>query len=303
MAAPRDTTPALRPRPDSVRVVRHGKARRRLIGQILTYVCALIVAVLFVAPLWVMVTVAVMPDSQIFSNSFQLFPKDFLWGNFGKALSTDEMPFLTYLKNTLTYTCLSTLGAVISSSVVAYGFSRITWPGRDILFFVLLSTLMLPFAVIMIPLYVIFADIHWTNTLLPLIVPNWFGVAFYVFLIRQFMLTIPKELSEAATIDGASEWQTYLWVILPIARPALAVVAVFQIVASWNDFFGPLIYLTDSASYTLTLGLQQFQTAHGANWSLLLAASTLFTIPMIVLFLLTQRVILSGLSLTGSVKG
>jgi multiple sugar transport system permease protein len=213
------------------------------------------------------------------------------------------MPFLSYLKNTLTYTCLSTLGAVISSSIVAYGFSRITWPGRDILFFVLLSTLMLPFAVIMIPLYVVFADIHWTNTLLPLIVPLCFGSAFYVFLIRQFMLTIPKELSEAATIDGASEWGIYLRVILPIARPALAVVAVFQIVASWNDFFGPLIYLTNSASYTLTLGLQQFQTAHGAEWSLLLAASTLFTIPMIVLFLLTQRIILQGLTLTGSVKG
>jgi multiple sugar transport system permease protein len=280
-----------------------GKATRRLAGQILTYACVLIVAILFIAPLWVMVTVAVMPDSQIFANSFQFWPTQFLWGNFGKALSTDAMPFLSYLKNTLTYTCLSTLGAVISSSIVAYGFSRITWPGRDILFFVLLSTLMLPFAVIMIPLYVVFADIHWTNTLLPLIVPQCFGSAFYVFLIRQFMLTIPKELSEAATIDGASEWGIYLRVILPIARPALAVVAVFQIVASWNDFFGPLIYLTNSASYTLTLGLQQFQTAHGAEWSLLLAASTLFTIPMIVLFLLTQRIILQGLTLTGSVKG
>ena len=279
------------------------KQIRRLAGQILTYVAVACVAVLFLAPLWVMLTVAVMPDSQIFSNSFQIFPKQVLWGDFGKALSTDDMPFFTYLKNTLAYTCFSTFGAVLSSSIVAYGFSRIVWPGRDILFFVLLATLMLPFAVIMIPLYVVFADIHWTNTLLPLIVPQFFGGAFYVFLIRQFMMTIPKELSEAATIDGASEWQIYLRVILPIARPALAVVAVFQIVASWNDFFGPLIYLTDSSSYTLTQGLQQFQTAHGANWSLLMAASTLFTIPMIVLFLLTQRVILSGLSLTGSVKG
>lgn len=276
---------------------------RRTIGTALTYLGMLVVVVLFLLPLYVMVTTAVMPESQIFSGGFQLIPHPVLWGNFAKALTTGSLPFLTYLKNSLLYAVLSTAGAVISSAIVAYGFSRISWPGRDVLFFVVLMTMMLPFAVIMIPLYVLFAQIHWINTLLPLIVPNCLGVPFYIFLIRQFMMTIPHELSEAALIDGASEWQTFLRIIAPISRPALTVCAVFQLIASWNDFFGPLIYTNDQSVFTLTLGLQNFETAHGSEWSLLLAASTLFTLPMVVLFLLTQRILLQGLTLTGSIKG
>jgi multiple sugar transport system permease protein len=276
---------------------------RRTIGTAVTYLGMLVVVVLFLLPLYVMVTTAVMPESQIFAGGFQLIPHPVLWGNFAKALTTGSLPFLTYLKNSLLYAVLSTAGAVISSAIVAYGFSRISWPGRDVLFFVVLMTMMLPFAVIMIPLYVLFAQIHWINTLLPLIVPNCLGVPFYIFLIRQFMMTIPHELSEAALIDGASEWQTFLRIIAPISRPALTVCAVFQLIASWNDFFGPLIYTNDQSVFTLTLGLQNFETAHGSEWSLLLAASTLFTLPMVVLFLLTQRILLQGLTLTGSIKG
>lgn len=279
------------------------RARRRLAGKAFTYAATVFVSVLFLLPLWVMVTVAIMPDDQIFSGGFQLFPRQFLWDHFSTALTYPEMAFLTYLKNSLLYSGISTVGAVISSAIVAYGFSRIHWPGRDAVFFVMVMTLMLPFAVQMIPLYVVFTDIHWINTLLPLIVPSFFGNAFYIFLLRQFMLSIPMELSEAARIDGASEWQTFLFVIAPIAAPALAVVGVFQLVNSWNDFFQPLIFISNPDNYTLPLGLQQFSTAHGQNWSILLAASTLFTIPMIVLFFLTQRLILRGLTLTGSLKG
>jgi multiple sugar transport system permease protein len=276
---------------------------RRTIGTALTYLGMLVVVMLFLLPLYVMVTTAVMPESQIFAGGFQLIPHPVLWDNFAKAVTTASMPFLTYLKNSLLYAILSTAGAVISSAIVAYGFSRISWPGRDVLFFVVLMTMMLPFAVIMIPLYVLFAQIHWINTLLPLIVPNCLGVPFYIFLVRQFMMTIPRELSEAALIDGASEWQTFLHIIAPISRPALTVCAVFQLIASWNDFFGPLIFENSQSSFTLTLGLQTFETAHGSEWSLLLAASTLFTLPMVVLFLLTQRILLQGLTLTGSIKG
>lgn len=222
------------------------------------------------------------------------------WGNFGDAV--DEMKFFPrYLTNTLVLCTLMVIGTVASSSIVAYGFSRIDWPGRDKVFLIVLATMMIPFPVIMVPLYGLFRQLDWIGTLRPLWVPTFFAAsAFNIFLLRQFFRTIPKELSESARIDGCSEFRIFLQIVLPLAKPALTVVALFQFLAAWNDFLGPLIYLTDQKDFTLALGLQFFQSQHGGTpWHLLMAASTLIVIPVIVLFFLAQRTFIEGVSMTG----
>ncbi|MEM1108659.1 MAG: carbohydrate ABC transporter permease [Planctomycetota bacterium] len=221
------------------------------------------------------------------------------WGNFGGAIR--EMgQFGRYLRNTLLLCFLTVVGTVCSCSVVAYGFSRINWPGRDKMFYVVLGTMMIPFPVIMVPLYGVFRDLGWIGTLRPLWVPTFFAGAFNVFLLRQFFRTIPTELSEAARIDGCSEFRIFLQIILPLCKPALTVVALFQFLATWNDFLGPLIYLTDQKDYTLALGLQFFQSQQGGTqWHYLMAASTLVVAPVIILFFLAQRMFIEGISMSG----
>lgn len=221
------------------------------------------------------------------------------WGNFGGAI--EEMGhFGRYLRNTLVLCFLTVVGSVLSCSVVAYGFSRIEWPGRDKVFYVVLGTMMIPFPVIMVPLYGVFRDLGWIGTLRPLWVPTFFAGAFNVFLLRQFFRTIPKELSEAARIDGCSEFRIFLQIIIPLAKPAITVVALFQFLSTWNDFLGPLIYLTDQKDYTLALGLQFFQSQQGGTqWHYLMAASTLVVAPIILLFFLAQRVFIEGVSMSG----
>lgn len=208
--------------------------------------------------------------------------------------------FWRYLTNTLTLCLLTVVGTVVSCSLVAYGFSRIEWPGRDKVFLVVMGTMMVPFPVIMVPLYGVFRDLGWIGTLKPLWVPTLFASAFNVFLLRQFFMTIPKDLSEAARIDGCSELRIFAQIVLPLAKPALTVVALFQFLATWNDFLGPLIYLTDQKDFTLALGLQFFQSeAGGTQWHHLMAASTLVVAPVILLFFLAQRVFIEGVSMSG----
>ncbi|MCD6386372.1 carbohydrate ABC transporter permease, partial [Candidatus Sumerlaeota bacterium] len=195
---------------------------------------------------------------------------------------------------------LTIIGTLISSSLVGYGFSRIRWRGRNTLFIFVLSTMMIPFPVTMIPLYAVFRRLHWIGTFMPLWVPTFFGNAFSIFLLRQFFLTIPKELSEAAVVDGCGELRIFSQIILPLARPAFLVVALFQFMYAWNDFLGPLIYLTSQDKFTLSLGLQFFQSQHGGTqWNLLMAAATMMLVPVIILFLFTQRYFIEGISLTG----
>lgn len=208
--------------------------------------------------------------------------------------------FVTYLANTLTVAVLGVFGTVLSSALVAYGLSRIRWKGRETLFTLTLATMMIPFPVLMIPLYSVFRDLGWIGTLLPLWVPAFFGGAFNIFLLRQFFLTIPSELSDAARIDGCSELGIFFRVILPLARPALAVVALFHFLYVWNDFLAPLIFLTEPETFTMALGLQQYQSQHGGSeWQLLLAASLLLVLPIILLFFLAQRTFIQGISTTG----
>ena len=208
--------------------------------------------------------------------------------------------FLVYVYNTLVVAVLGMIGVVFSSSLVAYGFSRIRWRGRDTCFLITLATMMVPFAVTMIPLYGVFRWLGWIGTLKPLWVPAFFGGAFNVFLLRQFFMTIPQDLSDAARIDGCSEFGIFWRIILPLSKPALAVVALFHFMWAWKDFLGPLIFLTKKETYTLSLGLHFYQSQHGGSeWHYLMAASTLMILPVIVLFFFTQRTFIQGISTTG----
>jgi multiple sugar transport system permease protein len=217
-----------------------------------------------------------------------------------KGAKGRTITFLTYLSNTLLVAILGVTGTVLSSALVAYGLSRIQWKGREALFNVTLSTMMIPFPVLMIPLYSVFRALGWIGTLMPLWVPAFFGGAFNIFLLRQFFLTIPNELSEAARIDGCSEIEIFFRVILPLARPALSVVALFHFLFVWNDFLGPLIFLTKPETYTMGLGLQQYQSQNGGSeHQLLMAASALLVLPIIALFFFAQKTFIQGISTTG----
>ncbi|MDE2127208.1 MAG: carbohydrate ABC transporter permease [Armatimonadetes bacterium] len=219
------------------------------------------------------------------------------WHNYPDALRS--FPFWLYTANTLLICVLTMAGTVISAALPAYGFARVRWRGRDTLFFILLATIMLPPQVTMLPVFLIFRRLHWTGTFLPLIVPAFFGPAFYIFLLRQFFRTLPQELSDAARIDGCSEVGILARVIAPISKPALATVALLAFTSAWMDFSGPLIYLHDERTYTLAVGLLAFLGRHGGEWALLMAASTVITLPMLVIFFFAQKTYIQGIALTG----
>jgi multiple sugar transport system permease protein len=224
------------------------------------------------------------------------------WGNFTKAVVAMKM-FPMYLKNTLILCFLMVTGTVISSALAAYGFARVPWRGRNKVFVIALATMMIPFPVVMVPVYCLFKSIGWIGTLRPLWVGSFFAGAFNVFLLRQFFMTIPKDLSDAARIDGCSEFRIFWQIILPLCKPALMVVGLFQFMGTWNDFLGPLIYLTNQKDFTLALGLQFFQSqSGGTEWHYLMAASTLVVLPIILLFFFTQKTFIEGISMTG-IKG
>jgi multiple sugar transport system permease protein len=214
-----------------------------------------------------------------------------------------DVSFWTFLGNTLTVCVLGVIGSVLSNALVAYGFARLKWPGRDWLFALTLATMMIPGQVLMVPLYTVFRSLGWVGTLQPLWVPAFFGGAFNIFLMRQFFLTIPEELTEAARIDGCSDWSIFWRIILPLSKPVLAVVALFTFLGGWNDFMGPLIYLTRKHTFTLALALQSYQSRHnGVQWNYLMAASVVVILPIVVLFFLTQKTFIRGIATTG-IKG
>lgn len=226
--------------------------------------------------------------------------------NYWTVITHPKIDFPLYTRNTLIIAVLAVAGTVLSSAIVAYGFAKVRFRGRGVLFGVMLSTMMIPFPVLMVPLFSIFRFIgdhtpfQMLGTFTPLWLPAWFGSAFSIFLLRQFFLTIPDELSDAARIDGCSEWGIFWRVILPLSFPALAVVALFTFMGAWNSFLGPLIYLQRPEQYTLALGLQAFQSQHGGTeWHLLMAASVLIIVPVIVLFFLTQKTFIQGIATTG----
>ena len=258
------------------------------------------VALLFLIPFLWMISSSLKPNYQIFEVPPRWIPDPPQWDNYREALTT--LPFDRYMVNTAIITVLTIVGHVLSCTLIAYAFARLRAPGRDVLFLVVLATMMLPYPVTMVPLYVLFKQLGWINTFLPLTVPAFFGSAFYIFLLRQFFLTIPPDFEDAAIIDGANTLQILWRVILPLSMPAVATVAIFTFQAAWNDFLAPLIYLQKPDLYTVTLGLQFFRSTYTTNWAYLMAASLVTSLPVIVVFFLAQRYFIEGITLSG-VKG
>lgn len=287
-------------RPASPRPIRERRARIAL-----THAALVVFAIAFVLPfLWVIST-SLKPIGETMASPPRWIPSKILWSNYPDAVlygreQLGYIPFLVYARNTILITVLSVTGAVLSNSLVAYSFARLRWPGRDLFFAATLATMMVPFPVTMVPTFALFRWLGWVGTFKPLWVPAFLGSAFSIFLMRQFFRTIPMELSEAAKIDGASELRIFTDVVLPLARPALAVVALFTFMGSWNDFLGPLIYLVDQSSFTLSLGLQAYQTQHGGTpWNLLMAASAMVILPIVVVFFFAQKTFIQGISTSG----
>lgn len=270
--------------------------RRRLLIGVANHAVLITLAVVFATPAVFLLLTALMGDRQVLSA--RLWPSPFHWHNFVTAFTS--VPLGRYLENTLLYAGLSTIGVVVSCVPVAYALSRLRWRGRDAVFILVLSTIMLPVQVTIIPLYVVFSHLHWIGTLKPLVVPSFFGDAWSIFLLRQFFLTIPQEMSDAARVDGAGELQVLLRVIVPMAKPAIAAIALFNFLYAWNDFFAPLVYLgPNPQSWTLSFALSQFSGQHEVQWNLTMAVSGIFILPVVVLFFFAQRAFIEGVNLTG----
>jgi multiple sugar transport system permease protein len=265
-----------------------------------SHLILLILGLCFALPFFWLISTSLKPDSQIFQMPPQWIPHPFKWSNYPRALH--YIPFGLYTWNTLKICFFCVVGTIFSCSLAAYSLSRLRWKGRSLVFYSLIGVMLLPGQVTMIPTFTIFKYLGWIGTPLPLIVPAFFGNAFSIFLLRQFFLTIPQELSDAARIDGCSELGIYWRIVMPLSKPALATVGLFTFIGAWNDFLGPLLYLNDDRTYTLSMGLQRFVSQHGAEWSMLMAASTVMTLPIILIFFFAQRVFIQGITVTG-IKG
>lgn len=272
--------------------------------EILKYAVLITLAISFLLPFYWMVSSAIKNDTQVYTVPPIWFPSPQFWENFWNAWNSENFNLFT-INTVFRYAIPATIGTVISSSLVAYSFSRIQWVGRDVLFGVVLATMMIPGWVRLVPLYIIFKQLGWLQTFLPLVVPHFFGSAFFIFLLRQFFLALPLELSDAARIDGASELQTMFRIIMPLAKPALAVVALFTFMDAWNDYLGPLIYVNIEEKWVLALGVQRLRGAvyEIGNTKLaypyLMAVSSIITLPIFLAFFFAQRSFIEGISLTG----
>lgn len=266
-------------------------------GRLLALLVLVVAAVAFVFPLVWMFSTSLKAESEVFAVPPIWIPAKIMWSNYPDSLT--YFPFVQYLINTLIVTVPSVIGTLVSSALTAYGFARVRWKGRDAVFTLVLATLLIPTWTTLIPVYVLFAKMHWVGTFLPLIIPNFLGNPFYIFLLRQFFLRQPQELFDASVIDGSGHLGFFTRILLPLSKPAMAVVALFSFMDSWRDFFNPLIYLNDDKLYTLSIGLYSFQSQHTTDWTTLMAASLLIASPMIVLFFLTQRTFVEGITFTG----
>ena len=277
------------------------KKRQEKLGNIAVYAILLLGAFIIMLPVAWMFSTALKDSGSVF-----LFPPDWIpnpvrWDNFGKAIAA--IPFWQFLQNTLTITLFAVIGQVCSAALVGFGFARLDFPGRNILFLLVLSTMMLPGLVTTVPVFMMFKSLGWINTFLPLIVPSYFGGrAYYIFVMRQFFMSTPLELDEAARIDGCGTFKIFLHILVPLAKPALLTVGILNFMNHWSDFMGPLIYLNDTAKYTLSLGLNLFRGMYQTDWNLLMAATILVMIPSVILFFLAQKQFVQGIVVSG-VKG
>jgi len=271
---------------------------RQILLGIARHTVLIVVSVLFLIPLFWMVTGAFKTQADLGAYPVVWFPDTITVGNFTVGFAT--FPFVRYFLNTLLIAVPSMVGAALSSAFIAYGLAKIRWRYANIIFGILLATMMIPFYITMVPLFMLYKTIGWTGTYLPLIVPAFLGVPFFVFLMRQFFLQIPESLSEAARIDGAGELRIFFQILLPLCKPALGAVALFQFLNSWSDLLGPLIYLTNSSTYTLSLGLTFFQgQTSETSMGPLMAMSTIIIIPIVVIFFFAQRTFIQGITMTG----
>jgi multiple sugar transport system permease protein len=254
-------------------------------------------AITYAAPVYWMLITSFKTTPEVFRMPPAWWPQQLLWSNYPVALG--YFPFVQYAGNTLRIALPVTIGVTVSSALVAYGFSRLRWRGRDLVFYLVLATLMIPNWVTLVPLYILFNRIGWVDTYRPLTVPAFFGDPFSIFLLRQFFLRQPQDLVDAARVDGASHLRIFAQIIVPLARPALAVVALFAFISAWTDFFNPLIYLSNPDKYTLQLGLFNFFGQHFVNWPGFMAATTVVLAPIAILFFLTQKTFIEGITFTG----
>jgi len=290
---------AVEARPVARRKLPSNVRRRRFLVGVADHSLLIVASIAFLAPFAFITLTALMTNEQALSP--KLWPEPFQWSNFVDVFRT--APIWRYALNTLLYAGLATIGVLLSSIPVAYALSRLRWRGRDVMFVLVLVTMMLPFQVTVVPIYVLFAKVHLVGTLWPLILPNFLGDAFSIFLLRQFFLTIPEEYVDAARVDGCGELRILVSVFLRLAKPAIAAVALFEFLFCFNDFFGPLLYTSENSSnWTLSLGLAQFRTVYQVQWNLTMAATLLFMAPVIIVFFLAQRAFVEGVTLTG-VKG
>lgn len=272
--------------------------RKKVINKtVIPHVVLIFFGIIFSLPFIWLVSTSFKTPENVFKIPPQWIPRPFKPENYVNAVKA--IPFFTYVKNTLIISILPIFGQMLSSALVAYSFSKIDWKGKKVLFPLVMATMMLPSQVTMIPVYIIWSKLELVNTFTPLILPSLFGSAFNIFLLRQFFLGIPDSLIEAARIDGASEFRIFAQLLLPLSKPVLTTIALFTFMGGWNDFMGPLMYLNESSKWPLSIGLQAFMFQYQQQWELLMAATVLFTVPMIIVFFLGQKQFMEGIVMTG----
>jgi multiple sugar transport system permease protein len=286
---------------DNIRKRRHYQYYIRFFFEkIFARMVLITMCIFLLSPFYWMIISAIKSNEEMRIVPPTMFPHTFHWENF--YLATQYIPFFHYMFNSLTLAVISMIGAILSNSIVSYGISRIPWKGRNFLFYLIVSTMFIPFPITMIALFDIFAKLHLINTYVPLTLPYFMGGATWIFMMRQYLMGIPKEISDAGYIDGASELQIFVKLILPIMKPVIGVVAIFAAIGSWNDFLTPLIYLHEQSRYPLSIGIQLFRSEHTIEYSMLMAASAMVVLPVVIIFLIFQRFFVEGIT-AGAVKG
>jgi multiple sugar transport system permease protein len=268
-----------------------------LCSRLLFFAVVAVLSAIFFSPFLIMLTTAFKTNRDAFTLPVRLFPRKIIFDNFPAAVAT--IPYWRYMRNTAFITVFSVIGQIMVTPLVAYSLAKIKWKGASIISGLLLATMMVPFTVTMIPLYRIFSQLGWTNTYIPLILPMFFGKAFFIIIVRQFFSGIPNSLMEAALIDGANEFQRYLNIALPLCKPALITIGIYTFIDAWSDYLAPLIYISKPEKLTLSLGMQQFLSLYAVNWALLMAAALIFVTPVIVFFVFFQRYFVEGISTSG----
>ena len=275
-----------------------GNNAKQIAGKVSLYLIYAFIGVIFFLPFLWMLSTSLKAGGEIFVYPPKFIPTEPRWENYAEAVRA--IPFLAYFRNSVFITVMAIIGTVLSSSFVAYAFAKLKWKARDKVFFIVLFTAMFPMQVTMIPVFILYKNLGWLDSFKPLIIPYFFGGgAFNIFLMRQFFLTIPESLSEAARMDGCSEFGTYWSILLPLTKPAMITIALFTFLLTWNDFMGPLIFLSTKEKGTLALGLAMFVGQHATEWHLLMALSVLILIPIVIIFIFSQRYFVEGITMTG----